>query len=75
MRTPSREITPMTTLLVLYVIAGCVVYLVTDTTAVAGKLSGSLVGPTYAQVRRVLFPIGVAAWPLWLVAMALRSKE
>jgi hypothetical protein len=64
----------MTALLVVYVIAGCVVYLVTDTTALAGKLSGSLVGPSYGQVRRVLFPVVVATWPLWLVAMALRSK-
>ena len=64
----------MTTLFVLYVVAGCVVYLVTDTTAIAGKLSRALVASSYGQVRRVLFPVVVATWPLWLVAMALRSK-
>lgn len=61
--------------LLLYVVAGCGVYLLVDTRAIAAKLSGPTLGPSYGEVQRFLFPAILALWPLVLLFWVLRRRD
>lgn len=55
---------------VAYLLAGIVVYAVTDTTKFAGKLERSLMAVPYGFILKNMFLFVVILWPLWLVINA-----
>lgn len=63
----------LTAAAVLYLLAGLVVYAVTDTTSVAGKIERHLPLVPYGVVNRNLFLFVWLAWPLWLLALRRAS--
>ncbi len=64
----------MTFIVVAYVIIGTIVYALTDTSAIASRVSAPLLGPSYGAVQKYLFLVVVALWPVWLVLLVTRSR-
>ncbi len=58
--------TIMITLLVIYLIIGVLIYLFTDTSKFAGKVERMFVFLTYSDVIKLMFPIVLVLWPVWL---------
>ena len=65
----------LTVVLVLYLVVGLVVYAVTDTTSVAGKIERHLPLVPFGVVNRNLFLFIWFAWPLWLWALSRSSDR
>lgn len=58
--------TIMITLLVIYLIIGVLIYAFTDTSKFAGKVERMFVFLTYSDVIKLMFPIVLVLWPVWL---------
>ena len=53
-----------------YFVIGVLVYALTDSSKLAGKVERTLAFLSYADVNKYVFPLVVALWPLWIFVNA-----